>query len=191
LSPKAFETLRVLVENRPRAMSKAEILKRVWPDAIVSEVSVARVVSEIRDALGDDRKGQIIRTVHSHGYAFVAELEDTVSNQAAGIARKHPVCWLISSTRTLPLYEGEQIVGRDPTLDLYLDSRKVSRRHARIQIEGTQATIEDLGSKNGSFVSNIRIECPTSLCHGNEVQIGRFKFIFRLEESPASTETDA
>src|SRR4029450_4267614 len=76
LSPKAFETLRALVENRPRAMSKAELLQRVWPDVIVSEVSLARVVNEIREALGDDRKGRIVRTVHSHGYAFVGEIAD-------------------------------------------------------------------------------------------------------------------
>jgi DNA-binding winged helix-turn-helix (wHTH) protein len=190
LSPKAFETFRTLVENRPRAMSKAELLRRVWPDVIVSEVSLARVVNEIREALGDDRRGRIIRTVHSYGYAFVAEIEDTVSGQRLGSGRKHPVGWLISATRALPLYEGEQIIGRDPTLDLYLDSPKVSRRHARIEIKGTQTTIEDLGSKNGSFVGNTGIEAPTALHHGDEVQIGRFKFVFQLEESTGSTETE-
>ena len=190
LSPKAFETLRTLVENRPRAMSKAELLGLVWPDVIVSEVSVARVVNEIRETLGDDRKGRIIRTVHSHGYAFVAEIQDTLSGQQPGTVRRHPAGWLISPMRTLPLYEGEQIIGRDPTLELYLDSPKVSRRHARIEVRGTQATIEDLGSKNGSLVGNIRIERPTVLYHGDEVQIGRLKFVFRREESPGSTETE-
>ena len=188
LSPKAFETLRALVEARPRAMSKAELLRRVWPDVIVSEVSLARVVNEIRERLGDDRQGRIIRTVHSHGYAFVAEIE--VSDQQPGAVRTHPVCWLISATRTLPLHEGQQIVGRDPTLELSLDSPKVSRRHGRIEVNGTHATIEDLGSKNGIHVRNTRIEGPTALQHGDEVLIGRFKFVFQLEESPGSTETE-
>lgn len=190
LSPKAFETLRTLAENRPRALSKAELLARVWPDVIVTEVNLARVVNEIRKTLGDDREGRIIRTVHSHGYAFVADVEPTVASQQAGSVRRHSGCWFISSTRSLPLYEGEQIVGRDPGLDIYLDSPKVSRRHARIEIKGTQATIEDMGSKNGSFVRNTRIAGPTTLHHGDEVKIGRFTFVFRLHEPSATTETE-
>ena len=190
LSPKAFETLRALIEHRPRAMSKAELLGRVWPDVIVSEVSLARVITEIRKALGEDRRGRIIRTVHSHGYAFVAEMEDAASDQLAGSGRRHPVGWLISATRTLPLHEGQQIIGRDPTLEICLDSPKVSRRQARIAISGNGATIEDLASKNGTFVRKARIECATGLNSGDEIRFGRLTFIFRLGESSPSTETD-
>jgi pSer/pThr/pTyr-binding forkhead associated (FHA) protein len=100
------------------------------------------------------------------------------------------MAWLISSTRSLPLYEGEQIIGRDPALDLHLDSPKVSWRHARIAVTATGATIEDLGSKNGSFVDNARIEVPSALCDGSQLQFGRLTFVFRLEASPESTETD-
>jgi DNA-binding winged helix-turn-helix (wHTH) protein len=190
LSPKAFETLRALVENRPRAMSKAELLRRVWPDVIVSEVSLARVVNEIRERLGDDRHGRIVRTVHAHGYAFVAEIDDSVSGQRSGSLRKNRVGWLISATNTLPLYEGEQIIGRDPALDIFLDSPKVSKRHARIHIKGTQAVIEDLISKNGTFVEKTRVQIPTALRPGDEIRIARFTFVFHLEESRGSTETD-
>jgi DNA-binding winged helix-turn-helix (wHTH) protein len=190
LSPKAFETLRTLVENRPRAMSKAELLSRVWPDVIVSEVSLARVVNEIRERLGDDRTGRIVRTVHSHGYAFVAEIEDRVSGQRSGGIRRNRVGWLISATHTLPVYEGEQIIGRDPTLEIFLDSPKVSMRHARIDIKGAQAAIEDLNSKNGTFVKSTRVQASTLLHHGDEIRIGRFKFVFQLEESMGSTETE-
>jgi len=190
LSPKAFETLRALVENRPRAMSKAELLGRVWPDVIVSEVSLARVINEIRGALGDDRRGRIVRTVHSHGYAFVAVSEDTNSRYLASSGPRHTVGWLISSTRTLRLHEGQQMIGRDPALEIFLDSPKVSRRQARIEIIGTHAMIEDLGSKNGTFVRQARIERATTLDSGDEIRIGRFTFVFRLGDSPASTETD-
>jgi DNA-binding winged helix-turn-helix (wHTH) protein len=189
LSPKAFEMLRMLAENRPRPMSKAELLTRVWPDAIVTEGSLARVINEIRDTLGDDRKGRIIRTVHTHGYAFVAQVEDGSPHQP-GPGRKHPVCWLISAAQSLPLHEGTQIIGRDPALDLVLDSAKVSRHHARIEIKGTQATIEDLGSKNGTFVGGTRIEAPTALYHNDNIQIGRFRFVLRREQLPESTETE-
>jgi pSer/pThr/pTyr-binding forkhead associated (FHA) protein len=90
----------------------------------------------------------------------------------------------------LPLYEGEQIVGRDPALDLVLDSPKVSRRHARIAIAAESATIEDLGSKNGSFVDDVRIEVPTALRSGSRVRLGRFTLVFRSEAPLPSTETD-
>jgi pSer/pThr/pTyr-binding forkhead associated (FHA) protein len=132
----------------------------------------------------------MVRTVHSHGYAFVAEIDLTVSGQRSGSLRKNRVGWLISATQTLPLYEGEQIIGRDPALDIFLDAPKVSMRHARIDIEGTQAAIEDLNSKNGTFVENTRVQVPTALHHGDEIRIGRFKFVFQLEESRGSTETD-
>ena len=171
-------------------MSKAELLGRVWPDVIVSEVSLARSINEIREAVGDDRRGRIIRTVHSHGYAFVAEIEDADSGQLAANRRRHTAGWLISATRTLALHEGQQIIGRDPTLEICLDSPRVSRRQAQIAIAGNFATIEDLGSKNGTFVRDTRIDGPTVLANGDEIRIGRFTFVFRLSESPASTETE-
>jgi FHA domain-containing protein len=171
-------------------MSKAELLGRVWPDVIVSDVSLARVINEIRVGLGDDRRGRIIRTVHSHGYAFVAEIDGADLRQPASGGRCHTVGWLISATRTLPLHDGQQIIGRDPTLDICLDSPKVSRRQALIEINGGHATIEDLGSKNGTFVRQTRIERATTLGSGDEIRIGRFTFVFRFGDSPASTETD-
>ena len=189
LSPKAFETFRILVENRPRALSKTELLGRVWPDVIVSEVSLARVISEIRGGIGDDRQGRIIRTVHSHGYAFVAEVQDTAADERPR-RLEHPVCWLISATRTMPLYEGTQIIGRDEIADVRLDSPKVSRRHARIAVRNGQATVEDLESKNGTFVGTTRIEAATPLHDGDKLRIGRFAFVFRYGEFSSSTETE-
>ena len=189
-SPKAFDTLIALAENRPRAMSKSELLARVWPDVSVSEVSLARVISEIRQALGDDRSGRIIRTVHSYGYAFAASIDGVGSVQAAPDALRRHLCgWLISGTRSLPLYEGEQLLGREPGLEIYLDSPKVSRYHARLTIRGDRATLEDLGSKNGSFVRNVRICAPTRLVHGDEVRFGLFTFEFRRQQATESTET--
>jgi DNA-binding winged helix-turn-helix (wHTH) protein len=190
LSPKAFETFRVLIENRHRAMSKAELLDRVWADVNVTEVSLARVISEIRERLGDDRKdGRIIRTVHSHGYAFVAEIDDEGA-ETQPQPRGQAVSWLVSSNWTWPLYEGSQVIGRDPALEVTLDSPNVSRRHARIDIIGADATIEDLGSKNGTYVADLEITGPTPLNDGDEIVIGRFRLVFRVADSTGSTETE-
>jgi DNA-binding winged helix-turn-helix (wHTH) protein len=71
LTPKAFELLRALLEARPKALSKADIRDRLWPQTFVSEATLASVVSELRAALDDDPKApRFIRTVHGHGYAF-------------------------------------------------------------------------------------------------------------------------
>ena len=54
LTPKAYELLRLLLERRPAAVSKAEIHDRIWPGTFVSDVNLATLVFEIRTAIGDD-----------------------------------------------------------------------------------------------------------------------------------------
>src|SRR5512143_1194121 len=56
LTPKAFALLALLLENRPRVVTKPEIHDRLWPSTFVSEVNLARLVFEIRDALSDDAR---------------------------------------------------------------------------------------------------------------------------------------
>ena len=71
LSPKAFDLLATLLRERPRALSKAALRERIWPDTFVSETSLANLVAELRSALGDEaRQPRYIRTIHRHGYAF-------------------------------------------------------------------------------------------------------------------------
>jgi DNA-binding winged helix-turn-helix (wHTH) protein len=190
LSPKAFETLKVLVESRPSALSKAHLLERVWPGVFVSDASLTRAVSEIRNSLGDrPGDGCIVRTVHGYGYAFAADVDGDARDQRAMSDAEPRVCWLISAARTLALRAGEQIVGRDPKTDLPIDSPKISRRHARIVVNAPHATIEDLGSKNGTFVRGVRIRGPMKLQDGDKVRIGRLTFVFRVDTS-RSTETE-
>ena len=54
LSPKAFELLSILVAERPKAISKSDLQDRLWPATFVVEKNLANLVSEIRDAIGDD-----------------------------------------------------------------------------------------------------------------------------------------
>ena len=71
LSPKAFQLLGILVENHPKALSKTELQDRLWPGTFVVEKNLTNLVSEIREALGDDpAHPRFIRTVHRFGYAF-------------------------------------------------------------------------------------------------------------------------
>jgi len=57
---------------------------------------------------------------------------------------------------------------------------KVSRRHARITVSGDTATVEDLGSKNGTFIGDAPIEGPTPLRHGNELRLGNLAAVLRV-----------
>lgn len=186
LAPKAFELLKVLVEHRPRALSKSELLERVWPGVFVSDASLAKMVSKIRDAIGDDDSSPVIRTVHGYGYAFVAPLHGPPDERPIHPAAR-AVCWLFCGIREFPLSDGEHILGREPEAEIHLDSPKVSRRHARLVVSGTTATLEDLGSKNGSFVRGIRTTGPTVLESGDEVSIGPFKLLFRVAGDSGST----
>ena len=189
LPPKAFELLKLLIENRTRAMPKAELLERIWPDVFVSEASLAKVVNQIRDAVGDTaREGGIIRTVHGYGYAFDGTV--IVESQGATREARPGAYWLVCGSREFALDTGEHIIGRDPDADVWLESLKISRRHARVTVGDQGVTIEDLESKNGTFVGGTRIESCTPLHPGDEVQIGPFSLVLRPPLLHGSTETD-
>jgi DNA-binding winged helix-turn-helix (wHTH) protein len=185
LSPKGFELLKVLVESRPRALSKRELLERIWPGVFVSDASLARVVNEVRDGIGDHAKApRFLRTVHGFGYAFDAE---AVGDAADASARS---CWFVCAGRIIPLRDGEQTIGRGPDAEIVLDSARVSRRHSRIVVHGARAAVADLGSKNGTFVGGRRLDAPADLKPGDTVRIGPFQLVFAVAGDPGSTETD-
>jgi DNA-binding winged helix-turn-helix (wHTH) protein len=192
LSPKAFELLAALVEHRGRAMSKTELLERVWPGVFVSDASLARVVKEIRKALGDSpHDSRIIRTVHRYGYAFAAVV---VRGSPSGLPvadRERPACWLTGRARTFSLAEGEHLVGREPGVTVWLDSPRVSRRDARILVGNARAMIEDLDSKNGTFVRDVRLTAPALLEAGDAIRIGPLTLIFRVSNALPLTETES
>jgi len=75
--------------------------------------------------------------------------------------------------------EGEQTtIGRSPDCDVFLDDVTVSRKHAvLVQADGI-FSIEDLGSLNGTFVNRKRIDAPTKLESGDEVQIGKYRMSY-------------
>jgi DNA-binding winged helix-turn-helix (wHTH) protein len=60
LSPKAFQLLQILVTNRPKALSKADLQDRLWPDTFVVEKNLTNLISEIREALGEDPVGSAL-----------------------------------------------------------------------------------------------------------------------------------
>ena len=187
LSPKAFDLLALLVANRPRAVSKAEIRDHLWPGTYVSESSLPSLVSEIRDVIADHRrKPGLIRTVHGFGYAFQSEREPAPQLVAQDDSRQG---WLIGSTAEVALLPGENIVGREGEGVILVKSSTVSRRHARITLDAAGGVVEDLGSKNGTYVNDRRVEGSTPVADGDQIRIGSLLFTFRLSQSSTTTET--
>jgi DNA-binding winged helix-turn-helix (wHTH) protein len=188
LSPKAFDLLLLLVENRSRVVPKGELQQRLWPDTFVVDTNLASLVAEVRDALEDDAKEpRFIRTAHRVGYGFCAEVTGTPDDWASPALGA--LCWLIIDGRRIPLQPGDNILGRDVPDGIAIESASVSRRHARIFVMADHATIDDLGSKNGTFVRGERIAAEVPLYDGDEVRVGSVALQFRQPPGHRSTMT--
>ncbi|HJZ82733.1 MAG TPA: winged helix-turn-helix domain-containing protein, partial [Pyrinomonadaceae bacterium] len=83
LTPKAFETLLVLVESNGRIIDKEELLSKIWPDTFVEEVSLAKKISLLRKTLGEDFAHHYIETIPRRGYRFVAEVREVWQESTA------------------------------------------------------------------------------------------------------------
>lgn len=188
VSPKAFQLLELLVRQRPNALSKDDLHRGLWPDSFVVDGNLANLVAELRKALGDDaQEPRFIRTVQRFGYAFPAgaqALPDARPRDTEGAAYR-----LLWGKREIALVDGENVMGRDQSAVVWLDDASVSRHHARITIDGSDARLEDLGSKNGTYVGTTRIEKPVLLKDGDGVRLGTVALVFRRFEAGTSTET--
>jgi len=179
LSPKAFDLLKALIDARPRVLTKNELQQHLWPDTFVSESNLASLVAEIREALSDSaRAPRFIRTAQRVGYAFCGPADPAALATAS--AAGSTFCWLIGDGGRLPFRIGENILGRDEDEGgVRIDSPTVSRRHARITVSPTGALLEDLGSKNGTFLRGEPVATSHSLADGDEIRVGSVVLRFR------------
>ena len=192
LSPKAFDLLAALIEQRPKVIDKADLHGRIWPDTHVVDANLNVLIAEIRRALEDSpREAKYIRTAHAIGYAFCSDAVEEPDRPAAPKAA--PVrFWLVWNERVIVLEEGDHIIGRDPECTVWLDASGVSRRHARLRIvRGDEAVlIQDLGSTNGTLVGNAPITGEVRLTDGAEIQIGSVQLKLRIWSEGKSSETE-
>jgi DNA-binding winged helix-turn-helix (wHTH) protein len=189
ISPKAFKLLQVLLEERPRAIPKAELHRRLWPDTVVSEVNLPTLIAEIRQAIGDGaRAPEFIRTVYGYGYAFCGSAV-AMSRDGRLAVPSDQVFRLLWGQREVALSEGENILGRGTDSLVWIDAQSVSRRHARVMVASGLATLEDLGSKNGTFVNGVRLASAVALRDGDELRIGNVPMTLKVYSKPSSTET--
>ena len=188
LTPRAFRLLELLILRRPKAVSKRDLLDHVWCGHIVEEANLKTIVLEIRSAL-EERGGRpdVIRTVYGYGYAFKGEGAEEADSGTESQQAMVSVRWTGQSV-LLPL--GAHLIGRRPDCAVAIDDPSVSRVHARLEITRDLLRIEDLRSKNGTFVEGNRITAPTELLNRCEIVIGEVSVqLARLDSGDASTQT--
>ena len=186
LSPKAFDLLVVLAQAHEKAFSKAELHQILWPESFVSDGSLAVLVAEIRDVLHDDaEQPQFIRTVRRFGYGFCAPV---MTQNASPLPSSSSIGgWVIWGNRTFAIGPTESVLGRSVDADIRFDVPGVSRRHARIVVDGERAALEDLGSQNGTYLHGERISGRAALADGDEVRLGPVSIVFRQHPADGST----
>jgi DNA-binding winged helix-turn-helix (wHTH) protein len=175
LTPKAFDLLLALVVHRERALSKDEILSLVWPGSIVEEANLAQQVLLLRRALADS--DDCIATIPRFGYRFTATVVEQQIGGAPLLASPHSLLW---DGREYPLREGLTVIGRADDADLRIPLPSLSRHHARVLVRGLEATIEDLGSRHGSWRGTQPVTAPTPLASGDEVRLGTATLVYCL-----------
>ncbi len=156
LEPKAYELLDLLISRRPAAVSKQEIRDGLWPDTFVSESHLSSLAARVRRALDTGAEGpSFLRTVHGFGYAFGAEATEEENRRRP----ERAVAQIEWEEGVLRVMEGENVIGRGEEVAVRIDVDGVSRRHARIVADGERFTLEDLGSKNGTYLRTERRDC--------------------------------
>jgi len=188
LSPKALQLLQVLVENRNRAVSRTDLQTELWPTTFVLDTNLASLVKEIRRALDDTAEDpRFVRTVHRFGYWFIGEvLDGDASSPRTTSSVRY---WLIWASRQIAIDAGEHILGRAPEASVWIDVPGVSRHHARLVVAGQDATVQDLGSKNGTFIGEEPVTSPRRLADGDQIRLGPVVITFRIPQHVGSTDS--
>lgn len=180
LAPKVFQLLQILVECRPKAVTQQELYDRLWPETFVDKSNLHNLIYQLRAALGDEDQ-TIIRTAYGFGFMFAAPI----------VQARSDVSWqIVIADREFDLHDGENIVGRERGVAVQIDSRSISRHHARINVTPERATIEDLGSKNGTSVGGRRLTSPIDLHDGDRILFGTVRAVVRAVRPSLSTVTD-
>jgi len=172
LECKVMELLVFLASRGSRLVTRRELVDGVWGTEFICDNTLTHAVAELRAALGDDAHApRFIQTIHRRGYRLLAPVTSVEGRSLieAGSPSSYRV---ISGARSIQLREGINLIGRAPEATVRVDSIWVSRHHAQILVATTAATIEDLGSRNGTFVNGRPLDRPQRLVLGDSIFLG-------------------
>jgi DNA-binding winged helix-turn-helix (wHTH) protein len=182
LQEQPFQVLRMLLERPGELVRREDLRQRLWPEVLFAdfEPGLNKAVHKVRLALGDSADNpRFVETLAGRGYRFIATLE--------GNGRvPFRVTW---DGHTIPLSEGCNTIGREHDSTICINLASISRRHARIHVSGEKATLEDLGSKNGTLLKGRRIHSLSPLADGDEIRVGSVRLLFEGGSGRSATET--
>jgi hypothetical protein len=174
-------------------VDRAQIQAALWKrDVFVDhEAAINTAIRKLRRALGDrPERPQFIQTVVGKGYRFVAAVQEERPSPVPPPhepPRRFPKYSIRRGDEEYPLAEGGNVIGREPDAQVYIDHPSVSRRHARISIGRNGAVIEDLGSRNGTYLDGRRIDGRADLHPRAVIGAGPITMTFEVLSAPAST----
>jgi DNA-binding winged helix-turn-helix (wHTH) protein len=188
LSPKAFDLLEALIRRRPNVVRTEELHALLWPGVHVGATSLPALIAEIRSALRESpRESGSLRTLPRVGYAFVADTQE-VDDAATSAAHR---IWLFIENRWVPVANGVTILGREGPGVLEIPGTTVSRQHARLHVSQGEVALEDLGSKNGTWLGGTRVTGRVPLSDGDRFLLGSAQIRISFATPGATTETVA
>jgi len=155
LTPKALETLLLLVERRSHIVEKDELMKAIWPDTFVEEVSLARNISVLRKVLSDGEAGRtFIETIPKRGYRFVAPVRQSASPQYSSARQK--VMLAVLPFENLSGNPDQEYFSDGLTEEMITQLARLSpdrlgiiARTSAMQFKGTKKRIADIGEELG------------------------------------------
>jgi len=181
-----MEVLVLLVEGAGSLVARESIHAALWgPDVFLDrDAAINTAMRKIRKALGDDvDRPRWVETVVGKGYRFVGQIVPETTDPQRQVALYR----LTRGTHAFALQHGENLIGRDPDVHVFLDHPSVSRRHARISITVGRVMLEDLNSRNGTSVDGHGITSPTEVHDGTIIGVGPITLTFVSLASVAST----
>jgi TolB-like protein/tetratricopeptide (TPR) repeat protein len=152
LAPKVADVLLVLLENCGKVVEKEDLLKKVWPDTFVVEGSLARTVSILRKALGEEQ--EYIVTVPKRGYRFVAPVKETLVTTATAAPGKVMLAVLpfqnLSGDKEQEYFaDGMTEEMTTQLARLNLEQLRVIARTSAMTYKGTAKSIAEIGRELG------------------------------------------
>lgn len=192
LQEQAFRVLAALVSRPGELVSRQELRSALWPDGVFvdQEHGLNIAVAKLRRALRDPAESpRYVETLERRGYRFAVPVAEIAPQTVRPPTAEKPpprLVRIVWGRRSIPLSEGVHLVGRDPSSEVWVDSPQVSRRHACIKVDESSVTVEDLGSRNGTFVAGEPIAAPRVLAGGDVVAVGPARLVVRTE-SPLGT----
>ena len=181
-----MEVLVVLVEHAGTLVARDSMHAALWGSDVFldRDAAINTAMRKIRKALGEDAdQPRFVETVVGKGYRFVGPVVRDTMDAERQVANYR----LTRGTHAFALQNGENLIGRDPDVHVFLDHPSVSRRHARISITAGRVTLEDLNSRNGTCVDGRGITSPTELHDGTIIGVGPMTLTFVSLSGAAST----